>query len=109
VSSVSLPHIQSIFLSVCPDGFEWFDQNGCVAIITTSATKENAIKQCKSLNPSAQLMMPKTDFIQSKLEQFIAKRTTSKADFFLGMEKTDGKWIWDDGPPVFVRRKGPFK
>jgi hypothetical protein len=62
---------------VCPNGFEWFDQTGCVAIITTPANKESAINQCKSLNPSAQLMMPKTDFLQSKLEQFLANRDHS--------------------------------
>ena len=38
-----------------------------------------------------------------KLDQFVSNKTSTKVEVFLGMTKTDGKWIWDDGTPVFVR------
>ena len=93
------------YLPVCPTGFEWFDQNGCVALVTTPASKANAITQCQTLNPSANLVMPKTGYNQMKLQQFLLGKTTTKMNMFLGMGNVDGKWLWDDGSPVFVRCK----
>ena len=78
-----------------------------MALVTAPATKADAIAQCKTMNPRAQLVMPKTGFNQIKLDQFVSAKTTTKIEMFLGMEKLEGKWMWDDGIPVFVRCKSP--
>jgi hypothetical protein len=52
---------------VCPSGFDWMDQSGCVAFVTTAAAKEAATAQCQSINPKAKLFMPKTTFMQLRL------------------------------------------
>ena len=93
--------------TVCPDGFEWFDHSGCIALVKTPAAKDAAITECQKLNPRAKLMMPKTSFKQLKLEQFAAAKSLSETNYFLGMSKVAGHWLWDDGAPVFVQCKPP--
>ena len=56
------------------------------------------------MSSNAQLVMPKTDFNSKQLLQLITAKNLSDGNFFLGMAKVGGQWIWDDGSPVFVRR-----
>ena len=97
------------YSAVCPEGFEWFDQSGCIALVQTPANKDAAIAVCQKLNPRAKLMMPKTSFKQIKLQQYAESKSLSSTTFFLGMSKATGYWLWDDGTPVFVQCKLPLE
>ena len=50
-------------------------------------------------------MMPKTEFQQLKLQQFLAGKNFTDGNFFLGMLKIKNQWLWDDGSPVFTQCK----
>ena len=88
---------------VCPNGFEWLDNQGCVALMSTATSKADALNQCRQLNPSSQLLMPKTADRQQKLEEYVEAKNISSGIFYLGMTKVGNYWMWDDGTPVFVR------
>jgi hypothetical protein len=94
-----------LFVSVCPTGFTWLSQQGCVAILQQPATKSVAVEQCKDLNPKSNLMMPKNEWHQMKLEQFAKIYNVTNTSFFIGLTQTDGYWYWDDGTSVFVKCK----
>ena len=74
-----------------------------MALVTTAASKTAAQQACKDINPAAELMMPKTDQTARQLQQFISSKTVQDGNFYLGMSKIGGQWIWDDGSPVFVQ------
>ena len=98
----------SQFISVCPTGFTWFNQQSCVAIVQQPETKSAALKYCKDLNSRANLMMPKSEYIQLNLEQLEETWNVTSATVFIGLTKTDGYWYWDDGTSLFVRCKDPL-
>ncbi len=95
----------TILILVCPSGFEWLDNQGCVALMTVATSKLDALNQCRQLYPNSQLMMPKTADRQHKLEKYVNAKNLSSANFYLGMTKVGNYWMWDDGTPVFVRCK----
>jgi hypothetical protein len=68
-------------------------------------SRPEALKKCRESNPNANLMMPKSANGQHMLERFLTGRNFMNGNFFLGMEKNNGHWFWDDGSPVFVTRK----
>ena len=103
--SLSFNHCAALFFSVCPPGFEWLDNHGCIALIEEALTKADALAKCQSKNQLAHLMMPKTKFEQLKLQQFLAGNNFTDGSFFLGMSKVDKQWLWDDGSPVFTQCK----
>ncbi len=74
-----------------------------MTVIQNAVSKSDALSQCQAINPAANLLMPKTAFTQLKLEQFAARMNMSNVTIFLGMNKIDGQWLWDDGTPVFVK------
>ena len=57
------------------------------------------------MNPLASLAMPKSDFTSMQLNQLVSSKNLTNGKFFIGMTKVGNQWIWDDGTPVFVRRK----
>jgi hypothetical protein len=73
--------------------------------MATAASKTDALKQCRQLNPNSQLLMPKTAEKQQRLEEYAIVKNLPSRDFFLGMAKVGGYWMWDDLSPVFVRCK----
>ena len=77
----------------------------CLAVFAESLSKESAQSKCQSINPSAKLIMPKTAWTQTHLEDFANLKNFSDGKIFLGMSKNNGHWYWDDGTPVFVRCK----
>jgi hypothetical protein len=96
--------IDFLFL-VCPNGFDWLDNQGCVFPITTAASKTDALKQCRQLNPNSQLLMSKTAERQRRIEEYAMNKNLLTGEFFLGMAKVGNYWMWDDFTPVFVRCK----
>ena len=94
-----------IFVPVCPTGFSWMDKRGCVNVATEPLSKSEAVKKCRQQNPSANLVMPQTEYEQKMLQNFASGLNLTGNNYFLGMTKTDGHWYWDDGTAVFVMRK----
>ena len=94
-----------MFSTVCPQGFEWLNQQSCIAVIDVAAGQTAAQAKCKELNPFSSLTIPKTFHQQELLQTFAEKKSILKTDFFLGMTKAAGYWIWDDGSPLFVKRE----
>ena len=93
------------YFSVCPSGFDWFNQQGCVTVVTTASSKASAAQTCQGMNPLASLAMPKSDFTSMQMNQLVSSKNLTNGKFFIGMTKVGNQWIWDDGTPVFVRRK----
>jgi len=105
VSEKSGSFNQGSCISVCPPGFSWLDENGCVAMIERPLSKQEALTKCREKNTNANLVMAKTAQAQLLLQNMADGKTLSNGNFFLGMTKTNGHWYWDDGSPVFVTCK----
>ena len=99
----------SVISLVCPNGFEWLDNQGCIAMMTTATSKADALNQCSMLNPNSQLLMPKTADRQQEIEEYVKSKNLLSGNFYLGMTKVGNYWMWDDGTPVFVRCKFSFE
>ncbi len=95
----------SFFIPVCPPGFNWLDQKGCVSVATEPLSKSEALKKCRQQNPNANLMMPQTENEQKTFQNFISGLNLTGNNYFLGVTKTNGHWYWDDESAVFVMRK----
>jgi hypothetical protein len=74
--------------TVCPDGFTWWDQLGCVSVVTAAASKAAAQQSCQAKNPAATLMMPKTANSAWQLQQLVSSLSLTDGNFFLGMSNT---------------------
>ena len=86
----------------CPPGFSWYDKKSCAKVMDSTMGKEAALAECKTANPAATLMMPKSASEQRYMTQFL-KNSAFTGEVFLGASRNDdNKWTWDDGFPLFV-------
>ena len=86
----------------CPEGFSWYDKKSCAKVMDSTLAKEAALAECKTANPAATLMMPKSASEQRYMTQFL-KNSAFTGEVFLGASRNgENKWTWDDGFPVFV-------
>ena len=94
-----------LFHTVCPDGFEFFDKNRCVKMITTKADKTTANTECENLGGN--VLTSKTRYSQYQIEKLLKNKGLTDP-VYLGMSKSDGQWIWDDTKTtVFAERMYP--
>ena len=101
--NMSCPFSTYSFLLVCPDGFTSLDGINCVTVIDTAASKEDALAECRKLNPSAIMVTPKTEVQQRQLQKLLNDGSVTE-DIHIGLSKADdGHWYWDDGDPLFVQ------
>ena len=95
-------NIQS-FNEVCPDGFEFFDKNRCVKLMTAKADKAAADTQCQGLG--GHVLTSKAKYSQYRIETYLKDKALTDS-IYLGMSKSDGQWIWDDSKAtIFAERK----
>ena len=77
--------------------------------MTTAKTKAAADQDCKTANARSSLLTPKSQFVQTKLEQYLSLNPLtpdSNADFFLGITHNNEQWQWDDTKEsVFIQSK----
>ena len=87
---------------VCPEGFAWYDKKSCAKVMDSTMSKSDALTQCKTDNPAATLLMPKSASEQRSMAQFL-KTSGFTGEVFLGASRDDDfRWYWDDGYPIFV-------
>ena len=85
----------------CPEGFTWFDHKSCIKLMNEPRTKSEAETLCKEEFPRASLFMPTTQIEQATLEGWL-KDSSITSSMFLGAQKVDNQWVWDDGGPIFM-------
>ena len=78
---------------MCPDGFQFFDKNRCVKLMSAPADKTAADTECKNLGGN--IFTSKSKYSTYKLES-VLEGQSSIENLHLGMSKTDDQWTWDD-------------
>merc|ERR1719312_2424316 len=76
----------------CDSGWLYFEHTGkCYKSFDQQQTREDAIKGCRSANPSASLV----SITDMKTNDFVLSKVSWRS--WIGLEKRNGAWIWPDG------------
>jgi uncharacterized protein YneR len=88
----------------CPEGFEIFNGQSCIKMVTDALSHADALKECTDLHPRATLLETRNAAKQSSLTKLYQKYVDDlQTGIHIGLIKDDdGAWTWEtDGVNVF--------
>ena len=92
-------HLRQILLQntfglvlACDDGWTYFGHTSkCYKPTESNLSRTDAVKACKALNPTANLVT----ILDSKTNSFVLPMVKYRS--WIGLEKVNGEWVWPDG------------